>query len=919
VLSHKVLTRQDVGRAAGYYEDGADDYYAGEGEASAWQGKGAEELGLKGEVGSSRFRELLAGHVTSDGFASRNATRQDAHSRIGIDLTFSAPKSVSLQALIGGDSRLVEAHDRAVTRAIAVTEERAQARKKVRSQSHVENTRNLVVAKFRHETSRERDPQLHTHALVLNLTRRGDGAWRALRNDEIVKATKYLGAVYRAELAAEVQKLGYSLRHEREGMFELVHMTRSQLAAFSRRAAQIGRRMAEEGLTPQTATAAQKQRVKLATRPGKVSSDRVALLAEWRERAHDLGIDFDRRPRTPGPGANHERADALDGQAAALGAKRGVRFALAHLTERQAIIDERELLDVALKHAMGSANVTDVHRELERLGKSGYLIPERPLYRPADGPANGPALSRGAWIEAHVANGSERVQARTRVDQEIQEGRLVLAERRYTTQTALERERSILRGEREGRGTMAPISTPEEVRAMLASTRLGEGQRAAVELIATCQNRVLGVQGYAGTGKSHMLRQAKALAEEHGYAVVALAPYAAQARTLRQLGVESRTLASFLAAREKRLDARTVLVIDEAGTVPARQMEQALQLAEERGARVVLVGDTRQTKAIEAGRPFEQLQSSGMATAVMDEIQRQKDPSLRQAVALAARGETEASLSLVRDVREIRDDHERRRAIATDYARLPEADRARTLVVAGTNEARREINQVVREGLGLAGHGRKFTVLVRRDTTQAARLFSKNYSVQQVIQPERDYPKFGLERGVLYEILENGPGNRLTVRSETGKVVEVSPMSCRKLSVYEPERAELARGDRVRITRNDAALDLANGDRVTVARVGPGSVTLTDGRRAVELPADRPMHLDHAYATTVHGSQGMTAEHVLVDASTRSRTTSQEVYYVAISRAERDARVYTDDLTRLPGAIAREHAKHAALDLDRRG
>jgi hypothetical protein len=259
-----------------------------------------------------------------------------------------------------------------------------------------------------------------------------------------------------------------------------------------------------------------------------------------------------------------------------------------------------------------------------------------------------------------------------------------------------------------------------------------------------------------------------------------------------------------------------------------------------------------------------------------------------------------------------------RAAIAADYAKLSKSDQARTLVVAGTNAARREINQVVREDLGLAGHGREFTMLTRRDTTQAERLFAKNYSVGEIIQPERDYPKFGLERGVLYEIVDNGPGNRLTVRSEEGKVVEFSPMTCRKLSVYEPARAELATGDRVRITRNDASLDLANGDRFTVVHAGAHSITLVDGRRTVELPADRPLHLDHAYATTVHGSQGTTSERVLFDAKTRSRTTSIDVYYVAISRAYQEARVYTDDLSKLPAAVAREHVKHAALDLERR-
>src|SRR5512142_2727240 len=266
MLSHKILTRQDVSRAASYYEEGADDYYAKEGEASAWQGKGAEYLGLAGPVDDRRFRELLAGRV-GDGLPSRVHSRHDANARIGIDLTFSAPKSVSLQALIGGDPAIIRAHDLAVARTLAVAEEHAEARKKVKGRSQVEQTRNLVVAKFRHETSRERDPQLHTHALVLNLTRRHDGGWRALRNDSIIKSTRYLGAVYRAELATELQRAGYVLRHGRDGFFELAHIERAQLAAFSRRAAQIEARLAGAGLTLDTATSEQKQRVKLETRP----------------------------------------------------------------------------------------------------------------------------------------------------------------------------------------------------------------------------------------------------------------------------------------------------------------------------------------------------------------------------------------------------------------------------------------------------------------------------------------------------------------------------------------------------------------------------------------------------------------------------------------------------------------------------
>jgi hypothetical protein len=136
-----------------------------------------------------------------------------------------------------------------------------------------------------------------------------------------------------------------------------------------------------------------------------------------------------------------------------------------------------------------------------------------------------------------------------------------------------------------------------------------------------------------------------------------------------------------------------------------------------------------------------------METAVMDQIERQKGPLLREAVALAARGDSATSLARLTEVREVTDDHERHRAIAADYARLPPEERSRTIVVAGTNEARREINRAVREDLGLAGHGLEYTTLSRRDTTQAERTFSKNYAPGDVLQPERDYPRVGLTRG----------------------------------------------------------------------------------------------------------------------------------------------------------------------------
>lgn len=919
MLSHKVLTRSDVGRAASYYEDSADDYYSKEGDASAWQGKGAETLGLDGAVSSERFRELLAGEIKPGAEIIRSDTRKDSNSRIGIDLTFSAPKSVSLQALVGGDGAIIRAHDRAVERAVEAAEQRAQARKKIDGKTQVENTGNLVVAKFRHETSRERDPQLHTHAVVLNMTQRSDGQWRALKNDEIIKMTKYLGAVYRAELASELTKLGYNVRHERDGMFELAHISRPQLEAFSQRSAQIEERLAAKGLTRETATPGEKQQATMESRARKVATEREEVFKDWQGRAKDLKIDFERREwagkGVQGPETSkHSTPQEF---AADVGARRSVRWAVNHLTERSAVMNERQLLDTAIKHAVGSARLQDIEAEVKRLNASGYLIRESSLYKPAENAGNETGKTREAWVGELVEKGIDSRAAKERVSMAIERGSLIETEPRYTTQTALERENGVLRIEREGRGALQPVIGADAAKLMLEATNLNPGQRSAAELIATTPNRVVGVQGYAGTGKSHMLETAKAMIEQQGFEVRALAPYGSQVKALRELGVESNTLASFLKAKEKHIDARTVLVIDEAGVVPARQMDQVLKLAEKAGARVVLMGDTAQTKAIEAGRPFDQLQAAGMATAKMDEIQRQKDPKLKEAVEHAAKGETKASLDRISTIVEIEQGATRRAAVAADYLKLQPVERDKTIIVSGTNEARREINQLVREGVGTAGKGIQFDTLIRRDTTQAERRFSKYYRVGDVIQPERDYAKTGLKRGELYKIEDTGPGNKLVVSNDKGERVSINPMQHTKLSVYQPERAELAAGDKVRITRNDAKLDVANGDRFTVERVTTGEVTLRGANRTIKLPADKPLHVDYAYAATVHSSQGLTANRVLIDAQTKSITTAKDVYYVAISRARIEARIYTDSVRDLPKAIARENVKLAALDLER--
>jgi len=914
VLSHKLITRKSAGSVAKYFVDGKDDYYSKDTESSAWHGKGATALSLSGPIYATRFQQLLKGEIVN-GTNSRIGTRNDSKERIGLDLTFSAPKSVSMQALIAGDGEIIKAHDRAVQQALNVAEERAQARRKENGKSLVENTGNLAIATFRHETSREQDPQLHTHAVVLNLTQRKDGRWVALKNDEIIKSTKYLGAVYNAELALELTKLGYSLRHGRDGSFDLAHIDRVQMDGFSRRSAQIAAKLAELGLSKETATYKQKQLVTFSTRTPKIEKDRDAIFKEWHSRARDLGIDFNKErslgPRQP---INKELGEIVTAEAA----RRSVRFAINHLTERTAIVGEREVIDTAVKHGIGHVRLADVETAIRKEVKNGFLVKESTLYRSAAYDWQGEPKTRDGWIASlsadHIGDINKMV---ARVDQGIARGSLIPLEPRYTTQSALNRETRILGVEKDGRGVLQPVMAAERVAARLGKTDLNAGQRSAAALIASTHNRVVGIQGYAGTGKSHMLKEAKKLIDSEGYELRALAPYGSQVRSLRELGVGSVTVASFLKAKDKRIDNRTVLVIDEAGVIPARQMAQVLAIAEEHGSRVVLIGDSKQLPAIQAGRPFAQLQEGGMEVARMDQIQRQKNTELTIAVEHAAKGDTVRSLENISHVEEIKDNSKRRAAIAAAYVKLAPADREKTIIVSGTNEARREINGMVRAALGTAGKGVEFDTLVRRDTTNEERKWSRYYRIGDVIQPERDYVSSGLQRSSLYMVEHTGPGNRLTVRGEDGAQIMFNPVTHGHLSVYAPERQEMSVGDSVRITRNEAKLDIANGDRFRVVEVDAERLRLDDGKRQIELTGSRPFHVDHAIVSTIHSAQGLTSDRVLLDAETERRTTSKAGWYVAISRARHEAKVYTDDMGKLPAAIARENVKHAAHDLVR--
>src|SRR5205807_5766796 len=376
-----------------------------------------------GEVDQARFRALLEGRLP-DGRRIRETFKVNVTpKRHGWDFTFSAPKSVSMQALVGGDQGIIEAHNKAVRAAVALMEGHVNARKKVGGRSHREWTGNLVAAAFQHELSRAKDPQLHTHVVVMNMTERSDRQWRALSNEELFKHTKLIGAAYRAALARELQLLGYEIRlTDKDGGFELAHIDRAQIEAFSQRSRMIEDALSNHGKTRGEASTLEKEVIALATRPKKdrlTAQERRLLMAHWKEKSRAAGIDYTRGERKPGGPARDESS-----------ARESMDFAIAHLTERQSVMLDSVLMTAAMQHAVGRATHDELRTELTRQIAAGNVIAEQPLYRLA-ADLTSPARTRAAWEgEAVRERAASLAEAKRYVDESIEKGALVRAEQR---------------------------------------------------------------------------------------------------------------------------------------------------------------------------------------------------------------------------------------------------------------------------------------------------------------------------------------------------------------------------------------------------------------------------------------------------------------------------------------------------------
>jgi conjugative relaxase-like TrwC/TraI family protein len=870
------------------FANSQDNYYSeGERVRGEWHGRLAAEWNLKGEVNQEHFARLADGQhpVTGEQLVEHRAALEYQNERgekvktmehrAGWDATFSAPKSVSLTALVGGDSQVSAAHRESVNVALDELEKYVQARV---SSHEAETTGKWVAAKFEHDSSRPVDgyaaPQLHMHVVFFNITERENGETRSLQPRELYRSQQYATAVYRSELALRLKELGYEVEQGASGQPEIKGYTREYMEASSPRSREIKEHLEEEGQSGARAAQIAAHR----TRDQKLDISHEEMQQRHQEMAHQFG---DQPERVMHEARRHQQEiEPLSEEEKQRSIAQALAYAREKNLEREAVAEERDLLRDSLKRSMGDATLEEVRAEFEK------------------------RIERGELIEAPRA--------------EHQPGRA------FTTVEMQELERENIRLMRAGQDRSEELATEETRRAIEEQhAHLSNSQRQAVEEILSSRDQITALEGAAGAGKTTSLAAIREAAEREGYKVEGFAPTSRAAHKLEEAGIEASTLQKYLArGAEEQSGEKHLYVLDESSLASTKQMNEFLQRLQE-DDRVLLVGDTRQHEAVEAGRPYQQLQEAGMHTARLDEIVRQKDPALKEAVEQLARGDVrEAIDNLDRQgrVHEIEDRDARLTAIAEEYARQPEG----TLVISPDNESRRALNGLIHAEMQERGQvsqdEHKVKVLdARQEMTGPDRAWATQYEEGDMVRYAKGSKRLQIEPGEYARVTDvDRKQNQITIERENGEEITYDPRRLQGVAVYHETEREFAEGDRVQFTAPSKDLHVANRELGTIEKINDaGDVEIrTDSGRHVEFNIEEHPHLDYGYAVTSHSSQGQTADRALIHVDTEQgeQLVNARMAYVSVSRARYDAEIYTNDKGELAHDLSRDVSQRTATE-----
>ena len=844
----------------------SNDYYSEhENVVGYWLGELADAFGLRGEIVTSREFSLFQKNINPKTYGKLTQKNIPGGPRF-FDFQCAAPKSVSVMSLF--DERLMEAHVESVRIAMSELEKFAAVRvrhgENVRTNNY-ETTGQLIYAEFTHDTSRELDPQLHTHNVVCNVTRSHDGKFKALETLEMCRAIRYAGKVYHNAMAARCRELGYETVdvRDRKGnivWYDLKCVSDELMERFSKRRIAIEKAEAEfiaqHGRKP---TLSENNDLSLSTRSGKMKNSTKEKVREFQlgQLSHQEEEELY---------AAVKYAKARGSVARLLGREESVeqlRKVLEELYERESVLKQDKLLAEVLNRNLGKV-------DLEVLKDS---IPEVRELRNLGGEEVNPYYAPEAVIERELL-------AIDSVDQQ--------------------------------RGIFEAIAPGFQA---FPGDQSREAQAMLIHGLLNSKDRFNLFRGVAGAGKTSTLQEfCKGLRSGGVENIVLVAPTNSATDVLKQEGFEqSQTVASFLLSPQKP-PAKSYVIIDESGLNSLREGVEILKLARKNNYRVLFVGDARQHTAVESGDFFRLLEDySQIQKFSLTEIHRQRNEEYRRGIFECAMGQYEQAFERFEQQHFIHEGkQEYLSEAAAKYMEYTEQGRFlnRALLVAPTHEECDKLTAAVREKLkerqAIHSAGREMEVFRSWNKPKAWLKQEKNFHPGMAVSFIRNMKGVG-KAGELARI-EAVEGKSLVL--DNGKRIFAKNASD-FIDVGETRKIELCAGDLIQFRANRKDLKIYNGTLARISRKH-GYIDLLDAGGKVRRSIPFPEHyaaFDYGWVTTSHKSQGRTAENVVVAAESLDR----KAFYVALSRGRKEMSLHCPDKGHLKRSLAKRTGERTSI------
>ena len=876
---------QGVSQAQGYLAK--ENYYQKNSEIGKFYGKGLEYLGIDigTEVTPEMYNHLLKGYDPITGKALHPNSGKDDR-RAGMDVTFSAPKSVSILMEnyegIGENSKadlLRNAHDLAVQNAMKKLEEKyAKTRVYSSDGNRIKVGAKLMYATFQHDTSREVagdiDPQLHSHNFIFTTVfykdeKNGEVRNLALSNEEIYQNKMYLGQLYRSELASNMAELGYKIEvtERKNGFFELEGLSENQLKEFSGRSEMVREKLSEyREKYPKMSENELLQLIVTDTKNAKKEIDREAVREQNLERMAAVGIDKSLIHSMENRGQKAPINEVL--------MQEHIEKSLDNIMQKQSLFTSEDLSKMVLKYGLEYG-----------YNESDYM----------------PLIVKNNQIIAFEKN-------------------------IFSTQKMIDAEKNIIKSIHKSRDKFDNFEDykSDNVRLFLEKNypTMTDEQVQMVRFILGNKDEFVAIQGDAGTGKTFAARAVKEYLETYheSQEIIGLSFTGKATQGLESdTDIKSNTVHSFL-AREAKLEGNEpknrLIIVDEAGMIGSLQMNELIENAKKNGDRLVFMGDTKQFKSISAGNIFKDMQKWGTKTIKLSQALRQESDLAIEAVTSLKEQMVKKSLSIIEEKGTFKEysRDESVKEISSNYANLESKKQDDTLIITSTNKDKEAINWAIRSKLGKGGA--VYRVQSYASVNGIAAHYSQGYEVGQKIAITGTIEGFSNKEKLIITGIKDD--KTITVKSG-GKKSQEKHINVyehgNKLQVFKEVEKPFAKGDVIIFTKNTVLekgtrSSVKNGERTRIKSINKhGDIITKEGKK---FNIHKMPYVDHGYAITDVKSQGTTVKNVVVMA--QSDMANFNSFYTQITRAKKNITLYTDNKEQLAANVQKTSNTKSTLD-----